>query len=139
VGRTDGAPYDGVLRSAQETSDSLRQPGSLSGARRSATRVLPGGGAPRFVTPYFTVRDGRPTQLSAVLVTDGMRRGVAPTVPEAVLTWREGSRSAVPATAAAAMYRQMREALQRGAWSEFGASFEALGRALGVPRDTVPR
>ena len=45
------------------------------------------------------------TQLSAVLVSDGMRRGVAPTVPEAVLTWREGSRSAVPATAAAAMYR----------------------------------
>ncbi len=136
---TDGAPYDGVMRSAQETSDSLRQPGSLTGARRSSTRVLPAAGAPRFLTPYFAVREGRPTQLSAVLLTDGLRRGVAATVPEASLAWRDGGRGAVPATAAAAMYRQMREALQRGAWSEFGASFEALGRALGVPRDSVPR
>lgn len=135
----DGAPYDGVVRSAQETTDSLRQPGSLTGARRSATRILPGAGAPRFLTPYFVVRDGRPTLLSAVLVTDGLRRGVAPTVAEAALSWREGGRAGVPATAAAAMYRQMREALLRGAWSDFGASFEALGRTLGVPRDSVPR
>ncbi|MDZ7630501.1 MAG: UPF0182 family protein [Gemmatimonadaceae bacterium] len=135
----EGAPYDGVIRSAQETSDSLRQPGSLTGARRSSTRVVPGSGAPRFLTPYFGLRDGRPTQLTAVLLSDGLRRGVAPTVPEAVLSWRDGGRSVVPTTAAAAMYRQMRDALQRGAWSEFGASFEALGRALGVPRDSVPR
>jgi uncharacterized protein len=135
----DGAPYDGVVRSAQETTDSLRLPGSLTGARRSATRILPGAGAPRFLTPYFMVRDGRPTQLTAVLVTDGLRRGVAPTSAEAALSWREGGRAGVPATAAAAMYRQMREALQSGAWSDFGASFEALGRALGVPRDSLPR
>ena len=135
----DGAPYDGVLRSAQEVSDSLRQPGSLAGARRSSTRVLPGAGAPRFLTPYFSVRDGRPTQLAAVLLTDGLRRGAAPNVPEAAISWRDGGRGGMPATAAASMYRQMREALQRGAWSEFGASFEALGRALGVPRDSAPR
>jgi hypothetical protein len=101
--------------------------------------VLPGAGAPRFLTPYFTIRDGRPSQLSAVLLTDGLRRGVAVTVPEAALAWRDGGRSVAPGSAAAAMYRQMREALQRGAWSEFGASFEALGRALGVPRDSSPR
>ncbi len=132
----DGAPYDAVLLGAKETSDSLRQPGSLTGARRSSTRVLPGAGAPRFLTPYFTVRDGRPTQIAAVLLTDGMRRGVATSIPEATLTWRDGSRKGVPTTAAAAMYRQMRDALQRGAWNEFGASFDALGRALGVPRDS---
>ena len=135
----DGAPYDGVIRGAQETSDSLRQPGSLTGARRSSTRVLPGAGAPRFLTPYFTVRDGRPTQIAAVLLTDGMRRGVATTIPEAAVIWRDGGRTSVPASTAAAMYRQMRDALQRGAWSEFGASFDALGRALGVARDTTPR
>jgi hypothetical protein len=135
----DGAPYDGVLRGAQETSDSLRQPGSLTGARRSSTRVLPALGAPRFLTPFFTVRNGRPTQITAVLLTDGMRRGVATTVPEAALTWRDGGRTSVPGSAAAAMYRQMRDALQRGAWSEFGASFDALGRALGVPRDSSSR
>lgn len=135
----DGAPYDGIVRAAQETSDSLRQPGSLTGARRSTTRVLPGPGAPRFLTPFFMLRDGRPTQLAAVLVTDGVRRGVAADVPEAVVIWREGARSATAPSAAAGLYRQMREALQRGAWTEFGASFEALGRTLGVPRDSSPR
>ena len=135
----DGAPYEGVVRGAQETSDSLRQPGSLAGARRSATRVLPGAGAPRFLTPYFTLRDGRPTQIAAVLLTDGMHRGVAQTIPEAAISWRDGGRTPVPGSTAAAMYRQMRDALQRGAWSEFGASFDALGRALGVPRDSLPR
>ena len=135
----DGAPYDGVVRGAQEASDSLRQPGSLTGARRSSTRVLPGAAAPRFLTPYFTLRDGRPTQIAAVLLTDGLRRGVATTIPEAAAIWRDGGRMSVPANSAAAMYRQMREALQRGAWSEFGASFDALGRALGVPRDSTPR
>jgi hypothetical protein len=135
----DGAPYDGVIRGAQEASDSLRQPGSLTGARRGATRVLPGSGAPRFLTPYLTVRDGRPTQIAAVLVTDGMHRGVAATVPEAMLSWRDGGRTLVPTSTAAAMYRQMRDALQRGAWSEFGASFDALGRALGVARDSSSR
>jgi uncharacterized protein len=135
----DGAPYEGVVRGAQETSDSLRQPGSLSGARRSSTRVLPGAGAPRFLTPYFSLRDGRPTQIASVLLTDGMRRGVAMTIPEAVLNWRDGGRAAIPGSTAAAMYRQMRDALQRGAWSEFGASFDALGRALGVPRDSIAR
>ena len=134
----EGAPYAAVLLGARETSDSLRQPGSLTGARRGSTRVLPGAGAPRFLTPYFTVRDGRPTQVAVVLLTDGLRRGVAPSIPEATLTWRDGGRKGAPATAAAAMYRQMRDALQRGAWSEFGASFDALGRALGVPRDSTP-
>ena len=135
----NGSRYDGVLRDAQETSDSLRQPGSLAGARRGATRVLPGAGAPRFLTPYVTQRDGRPTQLAAVLLTDGVRRGVAVDVAEAALIWREGGRPAAPETAAASLYQRMRAALQRGAWSDFGASFEALGRALGVPRDTLPR
>ena len=135
----DGAPYDGVIRAAQEASDSLRLPGSLTGARRSSTRVLPGAGAPRFLTPYFTLRDGRPTQIAAVLLTDGMRRGVATTIPEAALIWRNGGQTSVPVSTAAAMYRQMRDALQRGAWGEFGASFDALGRALGVPRDSAPR
>ena len=135
----DGAPYDGVVRAAQETSDSLRQPGNLTGARRGSTRVLPGAGAPRFLTPYFTVRDGRPSQIAGVLLTDGMRRGVASSVPEAALIWRDGGRTTVPVSTAAAMYRQMRDALQRGAWTEFGASFDALGRALGVPRDSTPR
>ncbi|HYW51950.1 MAG TPA: UPF0182 family protein [Gemmatimonadaceae bacterium] len=135
----DGATYDGVLRAAQEVSDSLRQPGSLAGARRSSTRVLPGSGPPRFLTPYFTLRDGRPTQLAAVLLTDGMRRGVARDVAEASVDWRAGGRPIQPGSAAASMYRQMREALQRGAWTEFGAAFEALGRALGVPRDSMPR
>lgn len=135
----DGAPYDGVVRGAQETSDSLRQPGSLTGARRGATRVLPGAGAPRFLTPYFTVRDGRPTQIAGVLLTDGVRRGVASSVPEAALIWRDGGRTTAPASTAASMYRQMRDALQRGAWTEFGASFDALGRALGVPRDSTVR
>jgi hypothetical protein len=74
-----------------------------------------------------------------VLLTDGMRRGVAMTIPEAVLNWRDGGRAAIPGSTAAAMYRQMRDALQRGAWSEFGASFDALGRALGVPRDSIAR
>ena len=133
------APFDGIVRAAQETSDSLRQPGSLAGARRSATRVLPGPGAPRFLTPYFSLRDGRPTQLAAVLITDGMRRGVASDVPEAVVIWREGARSATAPSAAASLYRQMRDALQRGAWTEFGASFDALGRTLGVSRDSAPR
>lgn len=132
------APYEGVVRSAQETSDSLRQPGSLTGMRRGSTRVVPGPTV-RFLTPYFSVREGRPTQLGAVLLTDGVRRGVAETVPEAALSWRDGARAGAPATAAAAMYRQMRDALLRGAWTEFGASFEALGRSLGVPRDSVPR
>ena len=135
----DGAPYDGVIRATQETSDSLRLPGSLTGARRGSTRVLPAAGAPRFLTPYFTLRDGRPTQIAAVLLTDGLRRGVATNIPEASLIWRDGGRTAVPASTAAAMYRQMRDALQRGAWGEFGASFDALGRALGVPRDSTSR
>ena len=135
----DGAPYEAVLLGAKETSDSLRLPGSLTGARRSSTRVLPGAGAPRFLTPYFTVRDGRPTQVAAILLTDGLRRGVAASIPEATVTWRDGSRKGVPGTAAAAMYRLMRDALQRGAWSEFGASFDALGRALGVPKDSSQR
>ncbi len=135
----DAVPYDGVVRAANDVSDSLRQLGGLAGARRSTTRILPGPGAPRFLTPFFSLRDGRPTQLSTVLITDGIRRGVAADVPEATVTWREGVRSTSPPTAAASMYRQMRDALQRGAWTEFGASFEALGRALGVPRDTTPR
>ena len=134
-----GIAYEGVLRAAQETSDSLRQPGSLTGARRGSTRVLPGAGAPRFLTPYFSLREGRPTQLAAVVLTDGVRRGVAADVAEAALLWREGGRPLVPGTAAAALYQQMRSALQRGAWSDFGASFEALGRVLGVARDMVPR
>lgn len=134
-----GIAYEGVLRGAQETSDSLRQPGSLTGARRGSTRVLPGAEATRFLTPYFTMREGRPTQLVAVLLTDGGRRGVATDVAEAALAWRDGGRPAVPGTAAASLYQRMRAALQRGAWSEFGASFEALGRALGVARDSVAR
>jgi len=135
----DAVPYDGVVRAANDVSDSLRQLGGLAGARRSSTRILPGPGAPRFLTPFFTLREGRPTQLSTVLITDGLRRGVATDVPEAVVGWREGARSASPPSAASSLYRQMREALQRGAWTEFGASFEALGRALSVPRDTAPR
>jgi len=135
----DAVPYDGVVRAVNDVSDSLRQLGGLAGARRSSTRILPGPGTPRFLTPFFALRDGRPTQLSTVLITDGMRRGVATDVPEAVMTWREGARSTSPPSAAASLYRQMRDALQRGAWTEFGASFEALGRALNVPRDTAPR
>lgn len=135
----DGAPYEGVIRGANETSDSLRQPGTLAGARRGSTRVLPGAGTPQFLTPYFAFRDRRATQLAAVLVTDGVRQGVAPTAAEAALFLGQGSRAAGPASAAAALYRQMRDALQQGAWTEFGASFDALGRALGVPRDSVPR
>jgi hypothetical protein len=135
----EAVPYDGAVRAANDVSDSLRQLGGLAGARRSTTRILPGPGAPRFLTPFFSLRDGRPTQLSTVLITDGIRRGVAADVPEAIVTWREGARSTSPPTAAASMYRQMRDALQRGAWTEFGAAFEALGRALGVSRDTAPR
>ncbi len=135
----DAAPYEGVVRGAHETSDSLRQPGSLTGARRGATRVLPATGTARFLTPYFAVRDGRPTQIAAVLLTDGVHRGVAATVPDATLIWRDGGKTPAPSSTAAAMYRQMRDALQRGAWSEFGASFDALGRALGVPRDSTAR
>ena len=74
-----------------------------------------------------------------MLLTDGVRRGVAGDVAEAALIWREGGRPVAPETAAASLYQRMRAALQRGAWSDFGASFEALGRALGVPRDTLPR
>ena len=136
---TDGATYERVLGAIQETTDSLRQPGTLGGARRGGTRVLPTAGSPRFFTPYFALRDGRATLLTAVLVTDGRRRGVASDTPEALLDLRGSTRGAIPTSAAAVMYRQMREALQRGAWSEFGASFEALGRALGVPRDSVPQ
>ncbi len=136
---TAGATYESVLRGVQETSDSLRQPGSLAGARRGTTRVLPGSGAPRFLTPYFAVRDGRPTDLAAVLVTDGMHRGVGTSVIDATLAWHDGARDGAPGTAAAALYRQLRAALQRGAWTEFGAAFEALGRTLGVPRDSSPR
>ena len=135
----DVSPYDAVMRAAQEVSDSLRQPGSLAGARRGATRVLPGPGAPRFLTPYFSLRDGRPSQLSAVVISDGTRRGVATDVPEAVVTLRDGIRSSSSPSAAGSLYRQMRDALQRGAWTEFGATFDALGRALGVARDTVSR
>ena len=136
----DAAPFEAVARAAEDVSDSLRLPGSLAGARRGTTRVLPGANAPRFLTPFLTFRDGRPSQLAGVLLTDGARRGVGVTVAEATLAWRDGGRPVPPATAAAAMYRQMREALQRGAWTEFGASFEALGRALGVPPpDSVPR
>ncbi|MCC7052189.1 MAG: UPF0182 family protein [Gemmatimonadaceae bacterium] len=136
----DAAPYEGVERAARDVSDSLRQPGSLAGAHRGTTRVLPGADAPRFLTPYLTFRDGRPTHLAAVLVTDGIRRGTGVTAPEAALAWREGARAAQPGSAAAALYRQMRTALQRGSWTDFGASFEALGRALGVPPpDSVPR
>ena len=123
----------------QEATDSLRQPGSLSGARRGTTRVLPGAGAPRFLTPFFSVRDGRPSQVTAVLLTDGVRHGVGGTVTDATLVWSLGSRPAAPGTAAAAMYRQMRAALQRGAWVEFGASLDALGRVLGVAPDSSPR
>ena len=133
----EGAAYDGVVNAAQEATDSLRLPGSLTGARRSTTRVLPGSGAPRFVTPYFSFRDGRPSHLTAVLLTDGLHRGVAPDLPEAAITWRDGGRPVQPGSAAAAMYRQMRDALKRGAWTDFGASFEALGRTLGVPRDSA--
>jgi hypothetical protein len=101
--------------------------------------VLPGPGAPRFLTPYFSLRDGRPSQLSAVVISDGTRRGVATDVPEAVVTLRDGIRSSSSPSAAGSLYRQMRDALQRGAWTEFGATFDALGRALGVARDTVSR
>ncbi len=134
----ESATYEAIVRGAQETSDSLRQPGSLTGARRGAPRIVPGPTA-RFLTPYFSVRDGRPTELAAVLITDGERRGVAASVPEAALSLRDGARAGAAPTAAAAMYRQMRDALQKGAWAEFGASFEALGRTLGVPRESLPR
>ena len=135
----EAAPYDAILRATRDVSDSLRQPGSLTGARRGSTRVVPGTGTPRFLTPFFALRDGRPSQLSAVLISDGLRKGVAGDVPDAAVTWHDGARSAVPSSAAASQYRQMREALRRGAWTEFGASFEALGRALGVARDSTPR
>ena len=134
-----GVAYDSVLRAVQETSDSLRQPGSLAGARRGTTRVLPGSGAPRFLTPFVTLRDGRPTQLAAVLLSDGIRRRVAPDVATAALEWRSMGRPVAPGGASATLYRQMRDALVRGAWSEFGAAFEALGRSLNVPRDSTPR
>jgi len=136
---TEGATYESVLRAAQETSDSLRAPGTLAGARRGATRVLPASSAPRFLTPYFTIRDGRPTDLAAVLISDGLHRGVGGSVTEATLVWRDGVRDGGGSSAAAALYRQLRAALQRGAWSEFGAAFEALGRTLGVARDASPR
>lgn len=135
----EGVAYEGVIRAMQEATDSLRQPGSLSGARRGTTRVLPGAGAPRFLTPFFSVRDGRPSQVTAVLLTDGVRRGVGGTVTDAMLVWSLGSRPPAPGTAAAAMYRQMRAALRRGAWVEFGASLDALGRVLGVAPDSSPR
>lgn len=134
-----GVAYDSVLRGVKETSDSLRQPGSLAGARRGTTRVLPGSGAPRFVTPFVTLRDGRPTQLAAVLLGDGIRRVVAPDMGTAAVEWRSTGRPVGAGGAAAILYRQMRDALVRGAWSEFGAAFEALGRSLGVPRDSSPR
>ena len=70
--------------------------------------------------PVFRMRDGRPTQLAAVLVTDGVRRD-RPDGPDAALSWRDGAGTGAPATAAASLYRQMRDALQRGAWSEFGS------------------
>jgi uncharacterized protein len=135
----DGARYEDIMRGAKETSDSLRQPGSLIGARRGTTRVLPGTGAARFVTPYFNMRDGRPSQLAAVMVTDGAHRGVAASIPAAAVNLRDVDPNTAPNSAAAALYRQMRGSLQRGAWGEFGATFEALGRALGVPRDSVRR
>ena len=135
----DGAAYDGVLRMLQDATDSLRQPGSLRGARRGATRILPGAGAPRFLTPFFSMRDGRPAQLAAVLITDGVRRGIGPTVADATVAWNQGRQPSVPGTAAASMYRQMRSALLRGAWAEFGASFDALGRVLGVSPDSSSR
>jgi uncharacterized protein len=135
----EGASYSNVIRAADDGADSLRAASPTLIPRRGTTRVVPGPGSPRFLTPFFTVRDGRPTELAAVLLSDGLRRGVAASVPEAALAWRDGVRTPGPGGAAASIYQQMREALQRGAWNEFGASFEALGRALGVPRDSTPR
>jgi uncharacterized protein len=135
----DRPPYESIIRAAQDAADSLRTPGTLVGARRGVSRILPSGGSPRFVTPFFSMRDGRPTQLSAVLITDGVRRGTAASVAVAALAWRNGGRAVVGESAAATLYRQMRESLQRGAWADFGSSFEALGRTLGVPRDSAPR
>lgn len=137
---SSATPFEGVQVAVRETTDSLRTPGSTAGLRHSGTRVLPGPNGPRYVTPFFAMRDGRATQLRSVLVTDGVRRGVAANVPEAMLAWRDGPESGAGATAAAALFRQMRDALRRGAWGEFGASFDALGRTLGVPaRDSSPR
>ena len=138
-----GATLDAVSRDIQEVTDSLRLLPGQRMARRGPTRIVPTGAAPRFVTPYFAVRDGRATQLAAVLLTDGQERGIGRTVEDAVLNRRT---SEVPATGVtgtgtpAALYREMRDALRRGAWSEFGSRFDALGRALGIPpTDSAPQ
>jgi uncharacterized protein len=133
----DAISYDGAIRAAQDASDSLRRQGGRSAPRRGASRVLPTSGAPLFVTPFYRMKSGRPDEVAAVLISDGNRRSVGSTGTEASVGIARASGSAPPMSAAAATYIEMRAALRRGAWTEFGTLLDALGRSLGVGRDST--
>jgi uncharacterized protein len=136
---TSGIRYDAVVRATQETTDSLRQGPLRNVIVRGAARILPSSGPPVFVTPFYRMRSRQTQEVAAVLMSDGARRSVGPSVSQASVGLDPGRTGARPGSAAAATYLEMRDALRRGAWSEFGLLLDALGRTLGIAPDTLRR
>jgi uncharacterized protein len=131
--------YDLLARSAGLVLDSLRSAGQGSLWVRGAARIVPSANGVNVITPLYLPRDDdRALTLAGVVVADGMHRTLAPTVALAIADWRStpGVGRSITDGLAAGEYRALRDALRRGAWGEFGARLDVLGRLLGVPADT---
>jgi uncharacterized protein len=132
------------------TSEGLSWTGALDRLRAADTtaadanlvhapvRALPLAGRPAYVQAAFRWRAGAPPSLArvATVVGDTVRKG--PTL-SAALGLPAGVAGTPPATPvdlrlrAAALYTEMREAMQRGDWTTFGRALDALGAALRSP------
>ena len=102
-------------------------------------------GVPVLQTLSFARGDGS-TVVARVAITDGTQTGVGTTLGDALQALGETVSVAgepagplVPLSAdslesgALRLYEAMRNAMQRGDWSAFGAAFDSLGRVLGRP------
>ncbi len=134
---SDEARLPLLLDATRQVVDSLRR--GRADVRRGWSRILPATGLVRVVVPLHTVRgDGAPA-LDAVVVADARHVGVGETAVAAASA-RPAAGAAGDATATdraplQSLYARMRAALARGDFGAFGAAFDALGRALGVPPD----
>ncbi|MEP7343691.1 MAG: UPF0182 family protein [Gemmatimonadaceae bacterium] len=123
----------------------LRLPDSVTAAiprdahiLRGPVRVLPVGNGVAFVQTAYAGRSDGSVQALATAVLNGDSLGIGTTIAAAV-GMPEPRASETPLTAEefkariASIYADMREAMRRGDFRAFGASYEALGRLLQLP------
>lgn len=128
------APVLEAPRAARE--GGARAPGTVPpGTVRGQLRALPVAGAVVFVQPtYDQSRDVSPTVAAvAVATADSIRAGRS--MADALGGGAPAGEPPVGADRlgrARVLYDAMRQALQRGDWSRFGAVFDSLGSAVGA-------